>query len=200
MAGTVSDPRLQPARPWEQNTGAGAAPLADTKSASGRKIVLLFLGSICALTLLVIVLIYALTNAGPTGSTRSETSATAPSDYAKSNPAPLPPKSADTILDENMVASGWTLAESGNLFWRWADDSNVTCGTYPCSGVEVRTGARGCPGGVYVEAAIMNGETSIGRDNEITAGLRDNASAAIILKNYLGYGDSLRMSDVHCMG
>ena len=92
MAGTVSDPRLQPARPWEQNTGAGAAPLADTKSASGRKIVLLFLGSICALTLLVIVLIYALTNAGPTGSTRSETSATAPSDYAKSNPAPLPPE------------------------------------------------------------------------------------------------------------
>ena len=99
-----------------------------------------------------------------------------------------------------MVASGWTLAESGNLFWRWADDGNVTCGTYPCSGVEVLTGARGCPGGVYVEAAIMNGETSIGRDNEITAGLRENSNAAIILENYLGYGDSLRMSDVHCMG
>lgn len=84
-----------------------------------------------------------------------------------------------------------------NVYFRWLEDSEYSCGNWDCAGFAV-VAADGCPGGLYLEAAIMSGDSQVGWTNETFAAIPAKGSAAGIFEMVAATGDSFTLSEVYC--
>jgi hypothetical protein len=91
----------------------------------------------------------------------------------------------------------WSVIESGSLYYRYLEYEEFSCDRYDCVGVAVYS-YEGCPGGVYIEAAIESSGIVVGRTNEVIGALLPEQVGATILEDYQDMGDSFRISDVNC--
>ncbi|MEB0286772.1 hypothetical protein QN345_00120 [Cryobacterium sp. 10I1] len=114
------------------------------------------------------------------------------------NAAAATASAAQKSQDDAMKDQGYSPA-SKDLYFRFAPDKNFTCGSVPCAAVYIYTFAA-CASGVYIAASIMDGSSSVGFTNKITGALSAASDASAMLENYLGYGTSFKITDVHCMG
>lgn len=108
-----------------------------------------------------------------------------------------PRKTVAQARDEIWTADGWNVIRSGSLWGKFADKSDYTCGNYPCSYYVVRS-FEGCPTALYVEANIEADGVVVGTTNDMLGGLQPNQTAAVHLEDYVGGGNSFRITDVSC--
>lgn len=107
------------------------------------------------------------------------------------------------------AAAAWApagmTAYGAGLAWEWTPQTQVTCKTYQdgsCYGVTVAT-QFGCSDGVYVELSIIDSSgASVGRANDITAGLTTGGKAKVALDMPGGApkGAKARLSKLNCLG
>lgn len=99
-----------------------------------------------------------------------------------------------------MEAQGWTQF-SGHYYYQYADKSEYTCSYSRCLVVHVTTMApAGCSRGLYVEATVDAGGASVGRANSITAALPQGKDAIVKLTDTSGMGETMGITDLHCLG
>lgn len=79
------------------------------------------------------------------------------------------------------------------------EDYDCGWGASACSGVTVLV-RDACPGGVYVELGFLTGGAVTDRGNEITAALYPWDQAFVGIDAYGAGGDTVRVSDISCMG
>lgn len=84
-----------------------------------------------------------------------------------------------------------------NVYFRWLDADEYNCGRWDCGGFSV-VAEDGCPGGLYLEAAIMSGGVQVGWTNETFSGLGAGDSAADIFEMVTADGDSFQLTEVSC--
>ncbi|WDH78229.1 DUF2510 domain-containing protein [Microbacterium esteraromaticum] len=108
-------------------------------------------------------------------------------------PAEPPTKSTDTTMTD----LGWSIYESGNIYFRFADKSSYTCGYTRCSYVEVMT-ISGCPNMLYVEASLLQGDTVVGMTNDALGQVRPEESALAHLQDFNDSADTFRLSEIAC--
>lgn len=103
-------------------------------------------------------------------------------------------------LDESMRSSGegWEVVSSGDLYFRFARDDEFSCGYWDCVGVVVLS-MSGCPGGVYVEAAIESNGVVVGQANAIIGSLQAEQVGAEVLEDLTNTGGTFRVATVQCM-
>lgn len=115
-------------------------------------------------------------------------------------PPPPPSKTEAELQDEHMALpenGGWSVAESGNVYYRFLDDDEFSCGNYDCVGVAVAA-IEGCPGGVYIEAAIESGGVVVGRTNEVLGALDPEQVGAALLEDVRDIGDTFKITEINC--
>jgi len=103
-----------------------------------------------------------------------------------------------TAYERLSSGEGWEVITSGDLYFRFARDDEFTCGYWDCTGVFVLS-MTGCPGGVYVEAAIENNGVVVGRANAVIGSLQAAQGGAVILEDINSVGGSFRVNQVQCM-
>ena len=108
-----------------------------------------------------------------------------------------PAKTASQVVDDQFIADGFQVAESGSLYFRWANDGEVTCGQWRCAGVIVQT-INGCQNSLYVEASLLSGGAVVGMANDSLGVVSTHGSAVAILEDYQDIGDSFRVTKVNC--
>lgn len=105
-------------------------------------------------------------------------------------------------LDEQFtsgeVGKVFDVIESGSLYFRYLDDDEFSCGYWGCTGVQVYS-VDGCPGGVYVEASVLENGVVVGRANLWTGALRaDETGGGLLETTYQGSNVSFRLEEVTC--
>lgn len=105
-------------------------------------------------------------------------------------------REAKDLQDQVYADAGFENVGS-DVYFAWADSSNFTCGRYDCIAFAV-VAAEGCPGGMYLEAAIMRGGTQVAWTNETFSGLGKGDSASGFFDDIYGQGDSFRLTEVNC--
>lgn len=105
-----------------------------------------------------------------------------------------------TATAADWAPSGYTAF--GDVAYRWTQ-SGITCKSFQdgCFGVTVAT-QNGCPGGVYIELAIVDANGAVvGKANEITAGLSkaDVAQAVLSPPGGAPEGAKARVSQLNCL-
>lgn len=109
--------------------------------------------------------------------------------------------SPDPDLDKYMENENppWSVIEPGNLYMRWAENDEFTCGNYDCAVLFFET-ATSCYGGVYVRASILDGDHVVGWTNGTTGGFDSDQTASLMLENYQRFeGDiGFEVTDVRC--
>ncbi|MEP7765924.1 hypothetical protein [Sanguibacter sp. 25GB23B1] len=108
-------------------------------------------------------------------------------------------KAAADARDLDMAQAetgGWTVVESGTLYYRYAEDTEVDCGSWDCTGVFVYT-FDGCDS-VYVEAAVESNGVVIGMANDLIGALLPGQSGGLFLEDFSDRGDTFRVTDVSC--
>jgi hypothetical protein len=83
------------------------------------------------------------------------------------------------------------------VYFAWSDSADFSCGRYDCIAFSV-IAPDGCPGGMYLEAAIMRGSTQVAWTNETFTGLGRGDSASGFFEDIYGQGDSFRLTEVNC--
>ena len=90
----------------------------------------------------------------------------------------------------------------GDLAWQWTPKGQFQCASYQdgCFGVTVAT-RDGCPHGIYVEVAVVEGGVTVDKANEITAGLGPGDVAKVTLSPPTGVtkGQQAKVSDLNCL-
>jgi len=98
------------------------------------------------------------------------------------------------------VLPGWT--QVGDLAWKWTDADQGDCKSYQdgCFGITVMS-KDGCPGGIYIEVAVLEGGVVVDRANEITAGLDPRQQARAVLSPPGGTqaGAKAKLTDLSCL-
>lgn len=117
---------------------------------------------------------------------------------AKEKPAVAPQDTGSPFSDSQWEDWGYQVAEPGNLYVKFADSNEYTCGMYDCIGVNVHN-ARACPQMLYVEANIMSGQTVVGMTNKSFGAVAAFTDSAGVLEDYTGAGDGFRLSKVTCL-
>ncbi|WP_166871494.1 hypothetical protein [Salinibacterium sp. ZJ450] len=99
--------------------------------------------------------------------------------------------------DARWAALGYSPAGEG-IYYQFADPADFSCGRWDCVYVSVITTSN-CPGGVYVEAAVMRNGVAIGMANHLAAGAAPFTTIAALLEDFSDAGDSFELSKINCM-
>lgn len=100
------------------------------------------------------------------------------------------------FLDHYWADKGFDNIGQG-LYFRWLDSSEYECGYYDCAGFAI-VAEDGCPGGVYLEAAIMSGGVQVGWTNTSFTAVPPKGSATGAFEMVTASGDSFNLSGASC--
>lgn len=107
---------------------------------------------------------------------------------------------AAIAADASWVPAG--MKSVGDVAWKWTEDGLVECKSYQdrCFGVTVSP-RYACPGGIYIEVAVLDGGVVVDKANEITAGLGSGQTARAVLSPPGGAkrGAKAQLSDLNCL-
>ena len=105
-------------------------------------------------------------------------------------------RAASERLDADMARIGLNPGWDG-VYWAWMAPDEYTCGySFDCIGVVV-VAMQACSS-IYVEAAILAGETHVGMTNELTSAVEAMSTAAFLLEDHTGNGDGFRITKISC--
>lgn len=130
-------------------------------------------------------------NRGSEGSTVAEATST------PTLAQPDPP-SAAAVLDQSAREQGWSVAQSGELYFKAIDPDSTSCGHYDCLWYNVQS-TSGCASGVYIQADIMSNGTAVDWTNARSASIHAGEAVAVKLEDVRGLGDAFRVSQVDCL-
>lgn len=99
-------------------------------------------------------------------------------------------------LDQSWSDLGWD-SVGDDVYFRWADNDEFSCGRYDCLAFHV-IAVNGCPGGMYLEAAILSGNTQVGWTNETFTGIPAGGDATGFFEDIYGQGDGFRLTEMNC--
>ena len=103
---------------------------------------------------------------------------------------------AAEVEASNMALEGYSAAGNG-LNYRFAEDSEFTCGNYDCTVVVVTTGSKTCSG-VYLEANLIRNGTVVGFVNDTAGYLGKYSVAVLTLEDYQSTGGDFQITKVSC--
>ena len=99
--------------------------------------------------------------------------------------------------DAALAEQGFSPAGDGDLYYRFAEPSEYTCGYVDCTYIFV-VSVDGCASGVYAEANLLQGNLVVGMTNDISGSLASFQPAAMSFDAYQG-ADAFEVTDVHCL-
>lgn len=117
---------------------------------------------------------------------------------AQDQPSASTQETRNATLDRLWEGSGYETAESGNLYVKFADSSEYSCGNYDCIGIYIHN-IKPCSGMLYVEANIMSGGAAVGMTNKTFGAVPANNDSSAVLEDYTDAGDGFRISKVTCI-
>lgn len=106
-------------------------------------------------------------------------------------------KEQDDWMTSGDAGDKWSVAESGNVYYRYLTDEEYSCGWMNCFGVAVYT-IKGCPSGVYIQASLMAGKGVIGYTNARIGYLAPEEVGSEILQFSDSGVDTTRIDEVNC--
>jgi len=95
------------------------------------------------------------------------------------------------------TGEAWQVITSGELYLRYGEPDEFTCGMWDCLMVVVYS-RTGCPGGVYVEAAIERDGVVVGWTNDVVGALSPDQTGTGFLDDIEGTGGTFRVNEVVC--
>ncbi|MFV0634898.1 hypothetical protein [Demequina sp.] len=98
--------------------------------------------------------------------------------------------------DANFAADGFDHI-GNNVYFRWAERDEYSCGRYDCIAFSV-IAHDGCPGGLYLEAAIMRDGTQVDWTNETFSAIPQYGSASGFFEDIFSQGDSFQLTEANC--
>lgn len=120
---------------------------------------------------------------------------------APSTDTPVEQTSAEDQRNASMEEQGFHTWQSGEVWLKAADPESYTCdyGTR-CIWYQL-VSYSGCASGYYVKADILNAnDVAIGWTNEITASVQPQDGVAFQLRSADNGGETIKLSEVSCMG
>lgn len=105
-------------------------------------------------------------------------------------------RDAQTLQDSLWADMGYDNI-GDNVYFRWADKSDYSCGRWDCSAFDVYA-ADGCPNGLYLEAAIMSGGVQVGWTNETFSGMAAGDFASGFFEMVSAQGDGFQLTEANC--
>ena len=105
---------------------------------------------------------------------------------------------AKAAADEaaTMALAGYSPAGDG-MYYRFAEDSEFSCGYYDCTAVVVSTASTTCSG-VYLEANLIRNDVVVGFVNDTAGSLGKYSVAVMMLEDYQDTGGAFRITKVNC--
>ena len=105
---------------------------------------------------------------------------------------------AKAAADEaaTMALAGYSPAGDG-MYYRFAEDSEFSCGYYDCTAVVVSTASTTCSG-VYLEANLIRNDVVVGFVNDTAGSLGKYSVAVMTLEDYQDTGGAFRITKVNC--
>lgn len=110
-----------------------------------------------------------------------------------------------TVAPTTTADTSWApigMVHVGDLAWQWTPKGQYQCASYQdgCFGVTVAT-RDGCPHGIYVEVAVVEGGVTVDKANEVTAGLGPGDVAKVTLSPPTGVtkGQQAKVSNLNCL-
>lgn len=116
---------------------------------------------------------------------------------ATSQAAELPAQPETNPLDKVATDNGWSIVQSGELYYKANEPGTFTCGRYTCLWYNVQS-TSGCPGGAYVRADILSGGNPVAWTNAITPSILPGESVSVKLEDVQSAGDQFRVAEVTC--
>lgn len=96
------------------------------------------------------------------------------------------------------VGAVFDVVESGSLYFRYLEPSEYSCGYWRCIGVAV-VSMKGCSGGVYVEASLLDVNNNvIGYTNARMGALKAEEQGLELLETPNDMTDMFRIEEVNC--
>jgi len=138
---------------------------------------------------------------GLTGADSTKSTESSAAEPQASTPPPEPQPSAEEQRDAHMIEQGFSVWDSGETWLKAVDPANYTCDYgVRCIWYQL-VSYSGCSAGFYVKADLLSAsEMGIGWTNEITASVPPTEGVAFQLMSMQSGIETVRVSEVTCMG
>ncbi len=101
-------------------------------------------------------------------------------------------------MTSGAAGSVWEVIDSGDVYFSYGGKDQYDCGRWACVMVQA-VSTTGCPGGVYIEAAIENSNGAVvGWTNVRLGALAPDQVGADLLEDVRGLGTSFTVNEVNC--
>lgn len=110
-----------------------------------------------------------------------------------------PTKSQNQLADEAAIEQGWKVYSSGEVYFRFADPSEYTCGYTGCAYAAI-VSRSGCAGGFYAKIDVLNeAGTPIGWSNQISASAQPNEPVQVRFDILEQGATNVRIAEINCL-